>query len=187
MPRLGNWHQHRQPPVNPPPWYSWPILCGLILKHDSTNPEFVWGFKCSLIGSKIHYLGQEKSNSLHGSTQVVNIHYLGQIRNLGQNSIFGFQFGNQRLATTVYCAFEFRNRMQISLVECNLLTYVERSKSCDTISFVKLRLIYCSYVSVSSKGNIHPGNLGAISQNLADSGRGHLGRTPRLPWDPLFQ
>ena len=30
---------------------------------------------------KIHYLGQEKSNSLHGSTQVVNIHYFGQIKN----------------------------------------------------------------------------------------------------------
>ena len=30
-------------------------------------------------------MGQEKSNSLHGSTQVVNIHYLGQIHNLGQN------------------------------------------------------------------------------------------------------
>ena len=61
------------------------LLCDLILKHESTNPEFVWGFQCSLLGSKIHYLGQEKSNSLHGSTQVVNIHYLGQIHNLGQN------------------------------------------------------------------------------------------------------
>ena len=58
------------------------LLCDLILKHE---PEFVWGFQCSLLGSKIHYLGQEKSNSLHGSTQVVNIHYLGQIHNLGQN------------------------------------------------------------------------------------------------------
>ena len=62
------------------------LLCDLILKHESTNPEFVWGFQCSLLGSKIHYLGQEKLNSLHGSTQVVNIHYLGQIHNLGQNS-----------------------------------------------------------------------------------------------------
>ena len=61
------------------------LLCDLILKHDSTSPEFVWGFQCSLLGSKIHYLGQEKLNSLHGSTQVVNIHYLGQIHNLGQN------------------------------------------------------------------------------------------------------
>ena len=61
------------------------LLCDLILKHESTSPEFVWGFQCSLLGSKIHYLGQEKSNSLHGSTQVVNIHYLGQIHNLGQN------------------------------------------------------------------------------------------------------
>ena len=42
----------------------------------------------SLFGdSNVHYLGQEKSNSLHGSTQVVNIHYLGQIHNLGQNRI----------------------------------------------------------------------------------------------------
>ena len=40
------------------------------LKHKSTSPEFVWGFQCSLIGSKIHYFGREKSNSLHGSTQV---------------------------------------------------------------------------------------------------------------------
>ena len=46
------------------------LLCDLILKHESTSPEFVWGFQCSLLGSKIHYLGQEKSNSLHGSTQV---------------------------------------------------------------------------------------------------------------------
>ena len=64
----------------------------LILKHESTSPEFVWGFQCSLLGSKIHYLGQEKSNSLHGSTQVVNIHSLGQIHNLGQkrsNTILG--------------------------------------------------------------------------------------------------
>ena len=61
------------------------LLCDLILKHESTSPECVWGFQCSLLGSKIRYLGQEKSNSLHGSTQVVNIHYLGQIHNLGQN------------------------------------------------------------------------------------------------------
>ena len=61
------------------------LLCDLILKHESTSPEFIRGFQCSLLGSKIHYLGQEKSNSLHGSTQVVNIHYLGQIHNLGQN------------------------------------------------------------------------------------------------------
>ena len=35
--------------------------------------------------SNIHYLGQEKSNSLRGSTEILNIHYLGQIQNLGQN------------------------------------------------------------------------------------------------------
>ena len=58
--------------------------------NESTGPEFIWGFQCSLLGSKIHYLGQEKSNSLHGSTQVVNIHYLGQIHNLGQNIITDF-------------------------------------------------------------------------------------------------
>ena len=34
---------------------------------------------------KIHHLGEEKSNSLRGPTQAVNIHYLGQIHNLGQN------------------------------------------------------------------------------------------------------
>ena len=49
------------------------LLCDLILKHESTSPEFVWGFQCSLLGSKIHYLGQEKSNSLHGSTQVYSL------------------------------------------------------------------------------------------------------------------
>ena len=47
-------------------------------------------------GSKIHYLGQEKSNSLHGSTQVVNIHYLGQIHNLGQNRGVKFALERQR-------------------------------------------------------------------------------------------
>ena len=72
------------------------LLCDLILKHESTSPspEFVWGFQCSLFGSKIHYLGQEKSNSLHGSTQVVNIHYLGQIHNLGQNRYSKSQLRN---------------------------------------------------------------------------------------------
>ena len=69
------------------------LLCDLILKYESTSPEFVWGFQCSLLGSKIHYLGQEKSNSLHGSTQVVNIHYLGQIHNLGQNNNRSHGFG----------------------------------------------------------------------------------------------
>ena len=77
------------------------LFCGLILKHESTSPEFVWGFQCSLLGSKIHYLGQEKSNSLHGSTQVVNIHYLGQIHNLGQNRsaslVFSLLFTNELL------------------------------------------------------------------------------------------
>ena len=42
--------------------------------------------------SNIHYLGQEKSNSLRGSTKVVNIHYLGQIQNLGQNRYKGIQY-----------------------------------------------------------------------------------------------
>ena len=65
------------------------LLCDLILKYESTSPEFVWGFQCSLLGSKIHHLGQEKSNSLHGSTQVVNIHYLGQNSMIGENDGFG--------------------------------------------------------------------------------------------------
>ena len=56
-----------------------------VLKHESKSPEFVWGFQCSLLRSKIHHLGQEKSNSLPRSTQAVNIHYLDQIHNLGQN------------------------------------------------------------------------------------------------------
>ena len=77
-------HEHRQSPENLLHDIH-NFLCDLILKHESTSPEFIWGFQCSLLGSKIHYLGQEKSNSLHGSTQVVNIHYLGQIHNLGQN------------------------------------------------------------------------------------------------------
>ena len=77
------------------------LLCDLILKHESTSPEFIWGFQCSLLGSKIHYLGQEKPNSLHGSTQVVNIHYLGQIHNLGQNMLFrvGHLCSGQKLST----------------------------------------------------------------------------------------
>ena len=52
------------------------------------KPRVCLGIQMFTDWLKIHYLGQEKSNSLHGSTQVVNIHYLGQIRNLGQNSIF---------------------------------------------------------------------------------------------------
>ena len=56
------------------------------MKRESRSQEFVWGFQYSLLGSKIHHLGQEKSNSLRGSTEVVNIHYLGQIQNLGQNN-----------------------------------------------------------------------------------------------------
>ena len=44
---------------------------------------------------------------------------------------------DQRLTTTVQRAFEIKNRFSISLIECDLVT-VERSKSCDTISFVKL-------------------------------------------------
>ena len=67
------------------------LFCDLILKRESTCPEFVWGFQCSLLGSKIHHLGEEKSNSLHGSTQVVNIHYLGQIHNLDQNNVFSYK------------------------------------------------------------------------------------------------
>ena len=55
------------------------------MKRESRRQEFVWGFQYSLPGSKTHHLSQEKSNSLRGSTEVVNIHYLGQIQNLGQN------------------------------------------------------------------------------------------------------
>ena len=63
------------------------LFCSLVLKRESRSQEYVWGFQYSLVGSKIHHLGQEKSNSLHGSTKVVNIHYLGQIQNLGRNKI----------------------------------------------------------------------------------------------------
>ena len=62
------------------------LLCDLILKHESTSPEFVWGFQCSLLGSKIHYLGQEKSNSLHRSTQVYSL--LGSDSYLGSEQLF---------------------------------------------------------------------------------------------------
>ena len=68
----SNWPEHWQPPVNPPP-YDHNLFCSLVLKHESRSPEFVWGFQCSLPGSKIHHLGQEKSNSLRGPTQAVNI------------------------------------------------------------------------------------------------------------------
>ena len=64
------------------------LFSGLVLKHESKSPEFVWRSQCSLLGPKLHYLSQEKSNSLHGSTQVVNIHHLGHIHNLGQNTSY---------------------------------------------------------------------------------------------------
>ena len=52
------------------------------------NVASFWNMKAqaqSLFGdSNAHFLGQEKSNALHGSNQVLNIHYLGQINNLGQ-------------------------------------------------------------------------------------------------------
>ena len=50
--------------------------------------------------SNIHYLGQEKSNSLHGSTEVVNIHYLGQIQNLGQNRVLQLFVEDQQMFMT---------------------------------------------------------------------------------------
>ena len=61
------------------------LFCSLVLKRERRSQEYVWGIQYSLLGSKIHHLGQEKSNSLRGSTKVVNvnIHYLGQIQNLG--------------------------------------------------------------------------------------------------------
>ena len=65
----------------------------------SSSVIFVKAQAQSLFGdSNVHCLGQKftawiknsllgsrKSNSLHGSTQIVDIHYLGQIHNLGQN------------------------------------------------------------------------------------------------------
>ena len=46
------------------------------------------------------------------------------INQLGKSDgIYGFQFGNQLLATTFHRAFEFRNQIRISLIECNLVSY----------------------------------------------------------------
>ena len=46
------------------------------------------------------------------------------IKQLGKmNGIQGFQFENLRLATTVHRAFEFKRRIQILLIECNLVSY----------------------------------------------------------------
>ena len=56
------------------------------------------------------------------------------------DSVQGFEFGNQHLATMVLRVFEFRSRIQISLIECNLASYFLMCKSRDTISFVKLLL-----------------------------------------------
>ena len=84
---LGHWSEHWQPPVNPPLLSVHNLFCSLVLKRESRSQEYVWGFQYSLLGSKIHHLGQEKLNSLRGSTEVVNIHYLGHIQNLGQNKI----------------------------------------------------------------------------------------------------
>ena len=96
------------------------LLCDLILKHESTSPEFIWGFQCSLLGSKIHHLGQAKSNSLHGSTQVVNIHYLGQIHNLGQN-------GGTGVSIWHLTEFHFLQGLFSSLYTCHFSTAIDFS------------------------------------------------------------
>ena len=101
------------------------LLCDLILKHESTSPEFVWGFQCSLLGSKIHYLGQEKSNSLHGSTQVVNIHYLGQ------NISFLFPFC---ILSLFGCSLIFHSYNIQSGNICNI---------CDKLLFTRVTIISC--------------------------------------------
>ena len=54
------------------------------------------------------------------------------------DGIYGFQFGNQPLTTTIHSTFELRSRIQILLIECYLVSYRWIRKSCDTISFVKL-------------------------------------------------
>ena len=41
------------------------------------------------------------------------------------DGIWGFQFGNQRLVTSVHGVFEFKNRTRISFVECNLVSYCQ--------------------------------------------------------------
>ena len=53
-------------------------------------------------------LGLRKIESLHGSTQVVNIHYLGQIHNLGQNKFLKLarKQTSERQSSTVYNAFD---------------------------------------------------------------------------------
>ena len=39
------------------------------------------------------------------------------------DGIQGFEFGNQRLATTVHRAFEFKKHIRISSIECNFVSY----------------------------------------------------------------
>ena len=47
------------------------LLCDLILKHESTSPEFVWGFQCSILGSRkiefITWVNPSDEYSLLGS------------------------------------------------------------------------------------------------------------------------
>ena len=93
LPCLGNWSEHWQPPVKILPFQ---FITYFVASFWKVNAEAK-----NLFGdSTIHYLGQEKSNSLRGSTEVVNIHYLGQIQNLGQNTdlvLFRFDFTEQQV------------------------------------------------------------------------------------------
>ena len=105
------------------------LFCSLVLKHESRSQEYVWGFQYSLFGSKIHHLGQEKSNSLRGSTKVVNIHYLGQIQNLGQNRevVPVSRHERETVTTSHYDDFALRRRPSISMTFHHDETFLTRS------------------------------------------------------------
>ena len=72
------------------------------------------------------------------------------------DGIRGFQFENKRLAMAVHRVFEFRSIIHISLIECNPLVIVERGRSCDTISSVKLHCINRAQKNARQPNNSDP-------------------------------
>ena len=70
------------------------------------------------------------------------------------DDIRGFQLGNQRLITAIHRAFEFRSRMQIWLIECNLAIVSQPSKCLKFMTFREGCLSYaieCKYLSEALK------------------------------------
>ena len=71
LPCLGNLSEHWQPPVNSPPLSVHNLFCSLVLKRESRNQEFVWGFQYSILGSRkiefITWVNRSSEYSLLGS------------------------------------------------------------------------------------------------------------------------